>query len=185
MKKCVLTFLATGFEEIETITPIDILRRAEIEVVIASVSEEKMVEGRNHLVIEANVTLSEVLDAHFDAIVLPGGPGAKVLRKDKRILELVREFHNKNRTIAAICAAPTVLLEAGILEGYSYTAHFSTKGELPDIQADKSVVVDKNLITSQGPGTALPFAFAIVETLVGKEVVNKIKADICYIPITN
>lgn len=180
MKKRILTILAPGFEEIEAITPIDILRRANIEVLIASLDNEKLVAGRNGLSIEANVKLSELLGTNFDGIILPGGPGAKRLRNDERVLKLVKELYANNRMIAAICAAPTVLFDAGILEGKQYTAHFSTKDELQNIQEDQAVVIDKNLITSQGAGTALPFAFAIVEALLGHEIANKIKADICY-----
>lgn len=179
IKKSILIILAPGFEEIEAITPIDILRRANIEVVIASFNDEKLVAGRNDLVIQTNVKLGEILDSDFDAIIIPGGPAATLLKNDERVLQLVKELHKKQCIIAAICAGPTVLLDAGILEGKEYTAHFSTKNDLPDIQ-DKSVVVDKNIITSQGPGTALPFAFKIVEVLLGKEIANQIKEAICY-----
>lgn len=179
MKK-ILVILAPGFEEIETVTPIDILRRSDIKVVIASLEDEKMVRGRNDICIQAEVTLNELSNTDFDGLLLPGGPGAKKLRKSEKVLELVKDFFGKKRLIAAICAAPTVLLEAGILKGKKYTAHFSTKEELPDIQSDKAVVIDQNIITSQGPGTALPFGLSIVEILEGKEVAKKIAENICY-----
>lgn len=181
MKKKILALLANGFEEIETITPIDILRRAEIEVVIASVENEKLVSGRNKISIQAETTLNEIKNTDFDGLFLPGGPGAKILRKDTSVLKLVKDYFEKNRLIAAICAAPTVLFEAGILKGKQYTAHFSTKDELTEIQFDKAVVIDKNIITSQGPGTALPFALSIVEVLEGKDLAKRIIENICYL----
>lgn len=178
MTKKILTILAPGFEEIEAITPIDIFRRAEFEVTLASLDDEKKVHGRNKICIETSTTLDKAKESDFDVLFLPGGPGAKKLRNDERVLELVKDFNDKNLLIAAICAAPTVLLDAGILAGKKYTAHFSTQEELPNIQKEP-VVVDKNIITSQGPGTALPFALKIVEVLSGKEIAKKIAENIC------
>lgn len=180
MKKSVLTILAPGFEEIEAITPIDILRRANVEVTIASLESEQLVCGRSNIFLQADIKLDAVLERDFDALILPGGPGAKRLRKDERVLKLVNELYIKNRLIGAICAAPTVLWDAGILEGKNYTAHFSTKEELKNIQGNKAVVIDGNIITSRGAGTALSFALAIIEILVSKEVADNIERDICY-----
>lgn len=179
MKKKILTILAPGFEEIEALTPIDILRRANMEVIIAALENNKLVCGRNEICVQADVKLSELKDSDFDGILIPGGPGAKKLRESDETLKLVKDLFDKDRLIAAICAGPTVLLDAGILVNKKYTAHFSHKDELPDMEEEK-VVKDKNIITSQGPGTALHFALAIVEALEGKDVVKKIKKNICF-----
>lgn len=178
MKKT-LIILAPGFEEIEALTPIDILRRAKIEVTIASLEEDRFVRGRNDISVQADVALSNLKNSDFDCIIIPGGPGAKKLRKSDATLRLVKELFEKNRLIAAICAGPTILLDAGILKDKKYTAHFSHKDELPDIRPEK-VVIDDNIITSQGPGTAIVFALAIVEVLEGKQVVEEIKKSICF-----
>lgn len=181
MKKTVLVILAPGFEEIEAVTPIDILRRANIEVTIASLENDLHVRSRGNVVVAAEVKLEDVVRKNFDAILLPGGPGTKNLREDDRVLELVNKFFDEGKLIGAICAAPTVLLEAGVLEGKRYTAHFSVENELTEIQKQSAVVKDGNIITSQGPGTAIQFGFALVEALVGKSMADKIAGDMCYL----
>lgn len=181
MKKSILVILAPGFEEIEAITPIDILRRANIEVTIASLNDELQVPSRGNVVVVAEVKLKDVIKKNFDAILLPGGPGTKDLREDERVLELVNQFNDSQKIVGAICAAPTVLADAGILEGKRYTAHFSVADELTAIQKESAVVKDGNVITSQGPGTAIQFGLSLVEALVGKSAADKITKDICYL----
>jgi protein deglycase len=166
MKKRVLCLLADGFEEIETITPVDILRRANVEVVMASLSGET-VTGRCGIRVEPDEALVEVIYENFDLLLIPGGPGVAELRSDGRAASLAREFDELGKTIAAICAAPLVLKDAGLLEGRRFTCHFSACEELPDALPDK-VVIDGNLITSRGAGTALDFGIALAERLSGK-----------------
>ena len=168
MKKRVLCLLVTGFEEIETITPIDLLRRAEAEVVIAALGREKLVTGRCGISVEADATLAEVADQDFDALLIPGGPGVKALRTDGRPAELAKKFSEQNKLIAAICAAPTVLADAGLLTNRRFTAHFSVHSELPGALAEERVVKDGNLITSRGAGTAIEFGLALVGELFGE-----------------
>jgi 4-methyl-5(b-hydroxyethyl)-thiazole monophosphate biosynthesis len=168
MTKRVLCLLAPGFEEIETVTPIDLLRRAGAEVVIASVTGDRQVAGRCFMLLEAEAALAEVMDESFDLLLIPGGPGVKVLREDGRPAELAKRFAAANKLIGAICAAPTVLEDAGLLADKSYTAHFSVNEELPLALAGKKVVEDGNIITSRGAGTAVEFGLALVHRLFGK-----------------
>lgn len=167
MKKRVLCLVVTGFEEIETIAPIDLLRRAEAEVVIASLGQEKLVTGRCGVTIEADVILADVAEQSFDLLLLPGGPGVQALRTDGRPAKLAKAFADAGKTVAAICAAPTVLADAGLLTGKRFTAHFSVHSELPGVLAEERVVKDGNFITSRGAGTAIEFGLALVGELAG------------------
>src|SRR5690349_4797496 len=121
MKKRVLCLLVTGFEEIETIAPIDLLRRAEAEVIVASLGKEKLVTGRCGVTIEADAILSDVAEQNFDLLLTPGGPGVKALRTDGRPAKLAKAYATAGKTVAAICAAPTVLADAGLLTGKRFT----------------------------------------------------------------
>jgi 4-methyl-5(b-hydroxyethyl)-thiazole monophosphate biosynthesis len=167
MKKRALCLLVTGFEEIETIAPIDLLRRAETEVVIASLGKEKLVTGRCGMTIEADVILGDVFEQSFDLLLLPGGPGVKALRTDGRPAKLAKSYADAGKIVAAICAAPTVLADAGLLTGKRFTAHFSVHSELPGVLAEERVVKDGNIITSRGAGTAIEFGLALVSELFG------------------
>jgi len=140
MTKRVLCLLAQGCEEIETVTPIDLLRRAGAEVVIASVTGEKQVTGRSQLLLEADTTLKEVMNESFDLLLIPGGPGVKTLRADGRAAQLAKQFAAADRLIGAICAAPTVLEDAGLLAGKRYTAQFSVNEELTMALSGEKVV---------------------------------------------
>lgn len=168
MKKRVLCLLVPGFEEIETIAPIDLLRRAEAEVVIASVNGQKLVAGRCGVVVQADVTLAEVEDQPFDLLFIPGGPGVKALRADGRAAKLATAYAHQGKPVTAICAAPLVLADAGLLAGRRFTAHFSVHNELPGVLGQERVVKDGNLITSRGAGTAVEFGLALVSELFGE-----------------
>lgn len=168
MTKRVLCLLVTGFEEIEAIAPVDLLRRAEAEVVIASVGGDKLVTGRCGVTIEADTRLEDVMENPFDMLLIPGGPGVKALRTDGRPAQMAKTFAKHGKLIAAICAAPTVLADAGLLTGKRFTAHFSVHSELPEVLADERVVKDGNIITSRGAGTALEFGLALVSELFGE-----------------
>jgi len=169
MKKRVLCLVVTGFEEIETIAPIDLLRRGEAEVVIAALGRDKLVTGRSGISLETDATLTEVADQDFDMLLIPGGPGVKALRTDGRPAQLAKRFIEQNKLVAAICAAPTVLADAGLLNNRRFTAHFSVHKELPGVLAEERVVKDGNLITSRGAGTAVEFGLVLVAELFGPE----------------
>jgi len=175
----VLVLLAEGFEEIEAITPIDLLRRAGAEVTVAALSEGMHVSGRNGVTLHADTTLAVVEGRSFDCLLLPGGPGVKHLRADPRVRQWVNRQHSGPGWLAAICAAPTVLQDAGLLEGRAYTAHFSVANELHHICSDQRVVVDGRMITSRGAGTALDFGLTLVEKLFSPERAAEIGRSVC------
>lgn len=175
----VLTLLAEGFEEIEAITPIDLLRRAGAEVTLAALGPGIHVTGRTGITMHADTVLAPVENQLFDCLLLPGGPGVKNLRADPRVVPLVRRHEDGGRWIAAICAAPTVLHDAGLLAGRRYTAHFSVANELDRILADERVVVDGRIITSRGAGTALDFGLRLVAALFSAEAAREISRSVC------
>ncbi len=172
MSKRVLCLLTDGFEEIEAITPIDLLRRAGVEVVLASLTDSQRLTGRSGITIEVEILLSQCEEKAeaaiaFDMLFLPGGPGVKHLREDGRPARLAQAFVEKGKTVAAICAAPLVLHDAGLLTPHRYTAHDSTYGELTAALPEERIVVEGLLITSRGAGTALDFGLALVQALAG------------------
>lgn len=167
--KTVLVILTDGFEEIEAVSPIDLLRRAGAKVTLASLTDSTEVTGKCGMTLKAETPLAECIDREFDLLVLPGGPGVASLRKDERVLALVRARGSSGLPQAAICAAPLVLLDAGVLTGKDYTAHYSCADELPDMKEDLAVVEDGNLVTSRGAGTAVAFGLRLVALLFGEE----------------
>ena len=176
----VLLPLAEGFEEVEAVALIDTMRRGGIEVRIAYIDDRlshgKVVIGANGIGVKADTALKNVISDDFDMMVLPGGwDGTYALAEHARVIELVKEFKEK-KAIAAICAAPFVLKKAGVL-GNDYTCYPGAKDEIdhPGYRNDSKVVTDGNIITSQGPGTALCFGLAIIERLVGKESMQTVK----------
>jgi 4-methyl-5(b-hydroxyethyl)-thiazole monophosphate biosynthesis len=171
--------LAEGVEEIEAVTPIDLLCRAGVDVTLASLTEQRHVTGRSGITLHTDIALSEVGGRLSDLLFLPGGPGVKNLRADPRVDALVRAHAAAGKWVAAICAAPTVLNAAGLLNGRRYTAHFSAAGELPNILSEERTVVDGNILTSRGAGTALDFGLLMVEKLVSAEKAREIARSIC------
>jgi 4-methyl-5(b-hydroxyethyl)-thiazole monophosphate biosynthesis len=176
----VLVPLADGFEEIEAFAPIDVLRRAGVEVTTAALGEGIHVTGRSGITAHADTTLASVLGQDVDLLFLPGGPGVKHLRADPRVRELVLKQHAAGRWIAAICAAPTVLHDCGLLAGRRYTAHFSVASELSAILADERVVTDGKITTSRGAGTAIDFGLHLVGLLEGPGKSVEIGKAICF-----
>lgn len=179
--KTALVILAECFEEIEAVAVIDILRRAEIECTIAAQHDSKFVTGKTGIQIVADELFTETLaEQGFDLVVFPGGPGVRHLRKDPKILKLARTQAASKGYLAAICAAPMVLHDAGLLSGRRFTAHPDVASELKMVLTD-SVVCDGNIITSRGPGTAVEFGLALVEALCGKELAAEIRSAICAV----
>jgi 4-methyl-5(b-hydroxyethyl)-thiazole monophosphate biosynthesis len=175
--KRVLVPLAEGFEELEAVTIIDVLRRAGIEVVVASL-DASPVTGSHGIRISADTPLAALMEQDFDMIALPGGmPGADHLKRDARITEIVRRLHDKGRPVAAICAAPMVLDAAGVLDGRRATSYpgFLKDATRATVVGD-AVVVDRGVITSRGPGTALDFALTLVAELAGSSVRDAIES---------
>ena len=165
--KRVLLLLMEGFEELEALAPVDVLRRAGVEAVMASLGEGMHVTGRCGVTIHADAVLEQV-EGDFDLLVIPGGPEVKGMLADGRAAGLERAFVAVGKPVAAICAAPTVLADAGLLEGKRFTAHDSVWGELPSAMGEEKVVEDGLILTSRGAGTALEFGLALVARLCGQ-----------------
>jgi 4-methyl-5(b-hydroxyethyl)-thiazole monophosphate biosynthesis len=167
--------LAEGFEEIEAVTIIDVLRRGGVEVTTAALTRGP-VRGSHGIALECDATLESVSGRDFDAVVLPGGmPGAKNLKEDARLRDLLRRSAERGKLVAAICAGPIALEAAGLLAGKratSYPGH-----ELPSAtRSEEAVVSDGNIVTSRGPGTALEFALALVARLAGADTSAQLRA---------
>lgn len=183
MSAKVLVPLATGFEEIEAVTIIDVLRRAKVEVQVLAIEPgAAWVEGSHGISIEVDGDLSAApsrLESLLDAIVLPGGmPGSKHLSESTALHQILREHHSSGTLIAAICAAPIALEAAGLLKGRNATSYPSFQAQLQSaklVVTDQAVVEDSRIMTSQGPGTALEFSLALVARLCGAEAAQKLR----------
>jgi protein deglycase len=175
----VLVPLADGCEELEAVTIIDLLRRAEIRVVTAGLTGGLITASRGVQLVP-DTTLDEALAEEYDMVVLPGGgPGTENLDRDPRVRELLRAMAESGKFTAAICAAPKVLAHSGVLEGKRATGYPGVleQMDLTDVQLDPSaVVVDGKVITSRGPGTAMDFALQLIETLVGRAKRDEVEA---------
>jgi 4-methyl-5(b-hydroxyethyl)-thiazole monophosphate biosynthesis len=161
-----LVLLAEGFEEIEAVTIVDVLRRAEVSVTTASLGG-KHVKGSHGIVLEADALFDRVSVSDYDALVLPGGPASKTLREDPRVQSAIKKGAAEGKLLAAICAAPTALEAAGVLRGKRATVF--PGNALPSATfVEEPVVEDGDVITSRGPGTAMAFSLKLVERLSGK-----------------
>ena len=178
MSKAIVV-LAPGFEEIEASTIIDILRRGEVIVDVVTIFNQE-VKGAHDLKFIADKSIDKIQLNNFDAIILPGGsPGYINLRNDKRVLDLIKEAFTSKKLIGAICAAPAVLAKAGILKGKKCTIYPGMEEEIEKgegIPQKNWIVEDKNIITSQGPATALPFAIKLVEKLSNQKMAEQLRA---------
>ncbi|MEQ6330227.1 DJ-1/PfpI family protein [Pseudomonas sp. ALS1279] len=171
MSKRALIAVADGVEDLECVTLIDVLRRADIEVLVASIEERRMITCARGTRLTADAMLVDVLAQDFDLIVLPGGmPGAQHLADFEPLAERVRKQAKAGELFAAICAAPALALQGyGVLRQRRMTCYPAFSDRLSGCTfVDEAVVVDGNCITSQGPGTALAFALTLVEQLVGR-----------------
>jgi 4-methyl-5(b-hydroxyethyl)-thiazole monophosphate biosynthesis len=178
MKKvCVL--LAEGFEEIEALTVSDIMRRADVVCDLVSMQGE-MVESSHGLSVKADKLFDE--DMKYDLVVIPGGiPGATNLRDDERVIKFIRNQNKEGKLIGAICAGPIVLGRAGLTEGLNMTSYPGYEDELPNCEyLEEAVVVDKNIITSRGPATAMTFAYKLLEMLGYGQKVEGISSGMLY-----
>ena len=179
MSKRALIAVADGVEDLEVVTLIDVLRRADVEVLVASIETRRMVSCAHGTRLTADAMLLDVLAQDFDLIVLPGGmPGAQRLADYQPLAERVREQAAAGNLFAAICAAPALALQAyGVLKQRRMTCYPAFSEQLSGCTfVDQPVVVDGNCITSQGPGTALEFALTLVEQLAGKAVRSSVAA---------
>jgi len=168
MKKVAL-FLANGFEEIEALATVDILRRAQIPVETVSISDTKTVTGAHNVTVIADTTFQQADFSDVEVLILPGGmPGAKNLNEHEGLKELITKFNGEGKQIAAICAAPMVLGGLGLLNDKRATCYPGFEAELTGAQATgENVVVDGNITTGRGPGLAFDFALRLVEQIAG------------------
>ena len=166
--KNVLVLFAEGSEELEAITIVNILRRAGVSVTLAGLDAEALRGSRGVMLTPDNM-LDAVLHEDFDMIVLPGGqPGTNHLKADARVLKLVQNMAQQDKYVAAICAAPSVLATAGLLDGKQATSFPGALTPFPKVKQQQAAVVeDGKIITSRGPGTAMDFALTLVERLAG------------------
>ncbi|MBD3949988.1 DJ-1/PfpI family protein [Tuanshanicoccus lijuaniae] len=181
MKKF-LVLLADGFEEIEALTPVDYLRRAGIEVDTASITEQLQVTGSHKITVLADKLLKDVTVDDYEGIYLPGGlPGATNLRDNDTVIELVQAFNQQEKLVTAICAAPIVLEKAGVIDGKNVTSFPSFSDELTSVKhyVDGEIVVtDGNIVTGRGAAIAIYESFKIIELLLGRAAVEKLKEGI-------
>ncbi len=176
MKKSYI-FLANGFEEIEALATVDILRRAGIDTITVSISPSLQVKGAHGLEVTADMTLVDVKNDETDWLILPGGmPGATNLAECKPLCDMLTKHHTQKGHIAAICASPAVVLAPlGILEGKEATCYPGFEGALKNCKVGyRPVVVDGNVITANGPATAIAFALAIVSNAICEEKAREI-----------
>lgn len=164
-------YLAEGFEEIEALTVVDVLRRAGVEVNTVSISSAKEVRGAHQISVIADKTFDEINNQEADLLVLPGGmPGTVNLEKHEGLRALIKEFYHDEKLIGAICAAPSILGKMELLESSMATCYPGFEKELKGaIHSEDAVIRHKNIITSRGPGTAILFALELAGILVGKE----------------
>lgn len=169
--------LAEGFEEIEAVAVIDILRRAGIKTKTFSLTENRHVKGAHDVIIISDDIFEEIDFAKGHMMVLPGGmPGTINLAKHLELGEVLKEYKASNKWLAAICAAPTVLAKYGIIEGKNATCYPGCEKDFGNaIFQSEEIVIDGNIITSRGPGTALKFGIKLVELILGEEKANSIK----------
>ena len=182
MEKRVLVILADGFEEVEALAPIDVLRRSGASVTVAGLKPERgnLVRGAHDVWVRCDVELCDVREDRFDAIVLPGGmPGALNLHKSEVVNSMVLDTYKRGDLVCAICASPAfVLAPTGILDGKKATCYPGCEEKYSHLNfCGERVVRDGNVITGAGPGTALEFGLLISEALFGKEVSSKIHSD--------
>ena len=181
MAKTVI-FLANGFEEIEALTVVDLLRRAGIDITMASIMGRKSVTGSHGITVEADALFEEVDFESEDMLILPGGmPGTSNLFECEPLREKIKEFNDNGKTLSAICAAPTVYGKMGLLEGKKASCYPGSEKDLKgaDVQTTEVTVCD-NFITSRGMGTAIPFGLAIIEHFQGKEAADNMAAKIVF-----
>lgn len=179
MTKKVALFIENGSEELEFIAPLDIMRRANLEVDLISANNEDFITSSHNVKILADKKIEEVNNIlDYDAIVIPGGmPGSTLLRDNKKIIEFYQTMYNSGKLVAAICAAPIVLSAAGITDDKEVTSYpgFDKEINYKTYNSEKAVVIDKNVITAQGPAVAILFGYEIVNYLLQDNTAEDVK----------
>ena len=171
-----------GFEEIEGIVPYTVFRYASEKIVMASTTDDLWVTGSRNITFRADKLLKEEFEKEYDCLVIPGGPGIMRLRDNTLVLDLIKRFYREKKLLGAICAAPVMLNEAGVLAGHRYTSHASTAALLPGRITSEPVVEDGNIITAVGPGASLLFTEKLMLRLLGEEQVKNIAKVYDFVP---
>lgn len=176
MNKHVVIFLANGFEEIEALTPVDVLRRAEVKVTTVSISNSLEVNGSHQITVKADTTFDRMDFSEVSTIVLPGGmPGAKNLKNHAKLNDLLIQFSKEGKLIGAICAAPIIPGALGLLKDKNATCYPGFEDQLIDARpTDQLTVYDGNLLTGKAAGASMRFALQLVELICGKEKASEI-----------
>jgi len=175
----VLVPLAPGFEEIEAVTIIDILRRAQIHVTTAHLGENP-VTGSHNITVSADIDIKKTSPGNFNCIVLPGGmPGSNNLKGNQHVISLIKEINKSGGIVSAICAAPIVLGYAGILHGKKAVCFPGFEKELNGaIISDSFIETDGNILTGKGPGCAIKFSLKLIELISGKNISDNVKESL-------
>lgn len=177
----VYVFLATGFEEIEALTVVDILRRDKIEVVMISIENEAYVTGSHNITVRADLPYEEADFENVDMLILPGGPGHTKLLEHKGLTEKIKAFNLSRKRIAAICAAPSILGRLGVLIGKKAVCYPGYENDLQGANVLRDeVITDGNITTSRGAGTAIPFSLELVKLLDCETEAGAMKSKIIY-----
>ena len=177
----VYVLLADGFEEVEGLTVVDLLRRAGCDVKTVSVCRRRVILGSHDIKVYSDVMFEDIKDKEADLVVLPGGlPGTDHLRDHKGLARLLKARYEKGEKIAAICAAPSVFEGLGFLKEREATSYPGAIGEATGTYLEEPVVVSDHVITSRGVGTAIPFALKLIEVLCGKEKADEVAASILF-----
>ena len=179
----IAVFFADGCEEIEGLTVVDMLRRAKVDVDMVSIMGRKEICGSHNISFLADILFEEMEPASYDGVVLPGGmPGTTNLGAHEGVISIIKAFAAEGKLVAAICAAPGVLGQAGILQQKRAACHPGWEDRLTGaVVCEESAVTDGNIITSRGMGTAVDFSLAIIRMLTDEETVADVKKGIVYV----
>ncbi|SUU93410.1 Chaperone protein YajL [Anaerococcus octavius] len=174
-----LVFLANGCEDVEALTVVDYLRRADIDVTTVSIHNTKDITSKSNVVISADANLTDIDADDFDGLYIPGGTkGAEALRDDDRVIDIVKKFNDENKLIAAICAGPIVLNRAGVLANKRATSFPDLKDQIDNVKEyidDQMLVTDGNITTSRGAAVTVYLAMRLVEIIKGPEAIEKLE----------
>nr|WP_300002415.1 DJ-1 family glyoxalase III [Tissierella sp.] len=178
----IIVFLADGFEEVEALTVVDYLRRVDIEVDMVSITDKIEVKGAHAIEVISDKLLKDLDIKDYQGLVIPGGlPGASNLQASQGVVDFVKDMNQRQALIAAICAGPIVLQEAGVIKDKNFTCYPGFEEKIKDgNHKEENVVVDGNIITSRGPALAVDFTLEIVNYLLGSEKRDELKKDILY-----
>ncbi len=175
-------FLADGFEEVEALTVVDILRRGNCEIVTMSINDNKKIVGKSKIEVFEDMAFDKEVALSAEMIILPGGGlGTENIKNCESVIEIIKDFAEKKKKISAICAAPSVLGINGVLNGFRATCYPGFEKFLVGAEiVNSNVVCDRNIITSKGPGTAMEFALAILKELKGEECEKNVRDRLIY-----